>query len=58
MDNVDYLKMPPGKKNAYFFNPVQPMKNIVECWKDFFGYFNTLETHSAMGKTNRKIYFL
>ena len=22
------------------------MKNIVKCYKDFFGYFNTLETHS------------
>ena len=23
------------------------MKNIVECWKDFFAYFNALETNSA-----------
>ena len=22
------------------------MKNIIKCWKDFFGYFNALETHS------------
>ena len=22
------------------------MKNVVKCWKDFFGYFNALETHS------------
>ena len=22
------------------------MKNIVKCWKDFFGYFNALEVHS------------
>ena len=22
------------------------MKNIVKCFKDFFGYFNTLETHN------------
>ena len=22
------------------------MKNIVECYKHFFGYFNALETHS------------
>ena len=25
------------------------MKKIVEFWKDFFGYFNALETHSDMG---------
>ena len=23
------------------------MKNIVKCYKDFFGYFNALKTHSA-----------
>ena len=23
------------------------MKNVVEFWQDFFGYFNDLETHSA-----------
>ena len=23
------------------------MKNGVECYKDFFGYFNALETHGA-----------
>ena len=22
---------------------------IVECYKDFFGYFNALETHGALG---------
>jgi hypothetical protein len=22
------------------------MKNVVECYKDFFGYFNALETNS------------
>ena len=25
-----------------FFNP---LKNVVECYKEFFGYFNALETH-------------
>ena len=23
------------------------MKNVVECWKEFFAYFNALETHSV-----------
>ena len=23
------------------------MKNIVKCYKDFFGYFNALKTHSV-----------
>ena len=22
------------------------MKNVVKCYKDFFGYFNALKTHS------------
>ena len=25
------------------------MKNVVECYKHFFGYFNALETHSVVG---------
>ena len=24
------------------------MKNIVECYKEFFGYFNALETNGAL----------
>ena len=24
------------------------MKNIVKCYKDFFGYFNALKTHCDM----------
>jgi hypothetical protein len=24
------------------------MKNVVECYKEFFGYFNALETNGAM----------
>ena len=24
------------------------MKNVVECYKDFFGYFNALETHGDL----------
>ena len=23
------------------------MKNVVECYKDFFGYFNAVETHES-----------
>ena len=34
------------------------MKNIVKCYKDFFGYFNALKTHcggsSATAKAQRK----
>ena len=38
MDNVDFF---------FLQSPYQvDMKNIVKCWKDFFGYFNALETHS------------
>ena len=24
------------------------MKNVVKCYKDFFGYFNALKTHSEL----------
>ena len=24
------------------------MKNVVECYKEFFGYFNALETNGAL----------
>ena len=24
------------------------MKNVVKCYKDFFGYFNALKTHSVL----------
>ena len=26
------------------------MKNVVECCKQFFGYFNALETNGELGK--------
>ena len=30
----------------YFLqSPSSSLSNVVKCWKDFFGYFNTLETH-------------
>ena len=32
---------------SYFWNQVD-MKNVVKSSKHFFGYFNTLETHSVM----------
>ena len=25
------------------------MKNVVECYKHFYGYFNALETHGGHG---------
>ena len=35
------------------------MKNAVKCYKDFFGYFNALKTHSEKGIqcTKSKFYF-
>ena len=34
------------------------MKNAVKCWKDFFGYFNALETHSdnCFWRKKKKLY--
>ena len=35
------------------------MKNVVECYKEFFGYFNALETNddkeAIINKENEKI---
>ena len=28
------------------------MKNVAKCCKDYFGYFNALETHSDIGWQN------
>ena len=39
------------KKNfCIFFQSTHQvgMKNVVKCYKDFFGYFNALKTHSAL----------
>ena len=33
------------------------MKNVVKCYKDFFGYFNALKTHSEY-TTARLMYIL
>jgi hypothetical protein len=44
MDCVDYLKKPSWKKKKFLH-----MKNVVECWREFFAYFNTLETYSVYG---------
>ena len=32
---------------AFFFQSTHQvgMKNVVKCYKDFFGYFNALKTH-------------
>ena len=27
------------------------MKNVVECYKEFYGYFNALETNGEKGKS-------
>ena len=30
------------------------MKNVVKCYKDFFGYFNALKTHGDEGQELQK----
>ena len=55
MDNVDYLEKPSWKKKLHIFAiPLwsRHMKNVIECWKYLFAYFNALETHSALGYIN------
>ena len=51
-ENVDYLKSHREKKFFLIFlqsiHQVD-MKNVVKCYKDFFGYFNALKTHSERG---------
>ena len=44
------LKKTPKKKFCIFFQSTLQvgMKNIVECYKEFFGYFNALETNGAL----------
>ena len=48
-DKVDLKKKPPWKKIFFclFFLSTRQvgMKNGVECYKDFFGYFNALKTN-------------
>ena len=39
-DKVDFKNSHLEKKSC--------MKNVVECYKDFFGYFNAPETHGVM----------
>jgi hypothetical protein len=42
-DKVDLKKKQPWFLFfSYFFNPLE---NVVECYKQFFGYFNALKTH-------------
>jgi hypothetical protein len=50
MDKVDLKKKPPRKKKiAFFFQSSHQvdMKNVVECQREFFAYFNALETRGA-----------
>ena len=51
-DKVD-LKKKRHREIFFFFIFLQSthqvdMKNIVECQKDFFAYFNALETYSVL----------
>ena len=32
------------------------MKNVVKCYKDFFGYFNALKTHSETAQTDNNVF--
>ena len=51
MDKVDLKKKATVKKKKFciFFQSTQVgMNNVVKCYKDFFGYFNALKTHSVM----------
>ena len=42
-DKVDFKK---AFFSKFFLSTHQVgMKNVVECYKDFFGYFNALKTH-------------
>ena len=50
-DKVDLKKRPPWKFFFFiFFQSTHQvgMKNVVKCYKDFFGYFNALKTHSDL----------
>ena len=51
MDKVDLKKKTPWNFFYIFFQSTYQgdMKNVVECYKDFFGYFNALETHGVVG---------
>ena len=54
-DKVDLKKGHREKKNfCIFFQSTHEvgMKNIVKCYKDFFGYFNALKTHCDVSVAN------
>ena len=50
MDKVDLKKTQWKKIVCIFFQSTHQvdMKNVIECYKDFFGYFKALETHSVL----------
>ena len=52
-DKVDLKKK--GHRDFFFISFISlqstdqvDMKNVVECYKEFFAYFNTLETYDAI----------
>ena len=60
-DKVDFKKKPPRKKKICIFlqSPHQvDMKNVVECEKEFFAYFNALKTYSGRAKILLKLILL
>ena len=51
MDKVDFKKKPPRKKKICIFfqsSHQVDMKNMVDCPREFFAYFNALETYREM----------
>ena len=45
------VKWPNSKVVIFFIGQSLGMKNVVECYKHFFDYFNALETNG--GNTDR-----
>ena len=38
-----------------YFQILTGMKNVVECYKEFFGYFNALETNGGSRSNQNKL---
>ena len=52
--NTDKVDLKKSHQESFFFHfffhstHQVCMKNVVKCYKDFFGYFNALKTHSDL----------
>ena len=61
MDKVDLKKSHREKKiSCIFFQSTHQvgMKNGVECYKDFFGYFKALKTNCVFFEINLSLEYL